>query len=61
MVFSTNQPSRWDENCHFVPSGRLVGSFEIKTALSVPTERLVKMRQFELHPTVWENPIKVWN
>jgi hypothetical protein len=34
----------------FVPSGRMVGSPEIKPALSVPSERLVKMRQVELHP-----------
>jgi Cu(I)/Ag(I) efflux system membrane fusion protein len=49
--FSTNQASRQDAAVRIlVPEGRLVGSTEIKPMLSVPSERLVGRRQFELHP-----------
>ncbi|MDR3696275.1 efflux RND transporter periplasmic adaptor subunit [Mucilaginibacter sp.] len=50
VYFSTDQASLWDAAfVALVPEGRLVGSIQIKTGLSVPSERMVSKRHIELH------------
>lgn len=60
--FSTNQSSlRAAAAAKVVPEGRLVGSIETNPGISVPSERLVITRRFELRqPTIYKKTGKLF-